>query len=46
MLMIIYTQEITANGPGEQIPNPGRCVMPENFETNSTPPPATPPPKP
>ena len=51
MLMIIYTQEITAKGPGEQIPSAGRCVMPENFDKADNPlqlppePPATPPPK-
>src|SRR5689334_14928770 len=44
MLMIIYTQEITmAGGPGEQIPSPGRCVMPENFDKDA---PIDPPPKP
>src|SRR5262245_2462671 len=36
MLMIIYTQEITmAGGPGEQIPSPGRCVLPENFDKDA-----------
>jgi len=42
MLMIIYTQEITASGPGEQIPSPGRCVMPDNFQAPSTTPPQQP----
>ena len=37
MLMIIYTQELTLSGAGEQIPSPGKCVMPENFEKPSTP---------
>ena len=37
MLMIIYTQEITLSGIGDQIPSPGRCVMPENFDKPSTP---------
>jgi len=46
MLMIIYTQEITASGPGEQIPSPGKCVTPRNFEAPSTPPPPTPPAQP
>jgi hypothetical protein len=45
MLMIIYTQEITASGPGEQIPSPGKCVMPENFAAPSTPSPQTPAPQ-
>lgn len=43
MLMIIYTQELTLSGAGEQIPSPGRCVMPENFDKDA---PASPPPKP
>gem|GEM_PF-6142210 len=42
MLMIIYTQEITASGPGEQIASPGRCVTPDNFEASSTPSPQPP----
>lgn len=46
MLMIIYTQEITASGPGEQIANPGKCVTPKNFEAPSTPSPSTPPAQP
>ena len=44
MLMIIYTQELTLSGAGEQIPSPGKCVMPENFEKPSTPEPPGPPP--
>ena len=43
MLMIIYTQELTLSGAGEQIPSPGRCVMPENFDKDA---PANPPPPP
>lgn len=37
MLMIVYTQEITMSGPGDQIPTPGRCVMPENFDKPENP---------
>jgi hypothetical protein len=44
MLMIIYTQELTLSGAGEQIPSPGRCVMPENFDKPSAP--EQPPPQP
>ena len=40
MLMIIYTQELTLSGAGEQIPSPGRCIMPENFDKPSTPQPS------
>ena len=40
MLMLIYTQEITASGPGEQIVSPGNCVLADKFD----PPAATPPP--
>ena len=48
MLMIIYTQELTLSGAGEQIPSPGRCIMPENFDKPSTtePPPPGPTQKP
>lgn len=42
MLMIVYTQEITMSGPGEQVPSPGRCVMPDNFQESSTPSPPQP----
>jgi len=40
MLMLIYTQEITASGPGEQIVSPGNCVLADKFD----PPAAAPPP--
>ena len=36
MLMIIYTQELSLSGVGDQIASPGRCVMPENFDKPST----------
>ncbi|MEO8301474.1 MAG: hypothetical protein ABI608_06765 [Rhizomicrobium sp.] len=41
MLMMIYTQEITASGPGPQIASPGNCVLASRFD----PPPAVTPDK-
>lgn len=40
MLVMIYTQEITASGPGEQIIRPGNCVLADKFDapTQATPP--------
>jgi hypothetical protein len=32
LLTIIYTQQITASGVGEQIGSPGDCVQPSKFE--------------
>lgn len=46
MLMIIYTQELTLSGAGEQIPSPGRCVMPENFDKDAPADPPLPPQQP
>ena len=45
MLVLIYTQEITAAGPGEQIVSPGHCVLADKFDAPAPPPgqPVTPP---
>ena len=32
MLMIVYTQEITAAGVGPQVASPGDCVSPSKFD--------------
>lgn len=31
LLMVIYTQQITAAGPGEQVASPGSCISPNKF---------------
>jgi len=35
LLTVIYTQQITASGIGEQIGSPGDCISPSKFETAS-----------
>lgn len=42
MLMMIYTQEITASGPGPQIVSPGNCVLASKFDAPTAPPDKTP----
>lgn len=32
LLVVIYTQQITASGPGPQIASPGNCVSPSKFD--------------
>jgi len=38
LLTIIYTQQITASGIGEQIGSPGDCIQPSRFEATTPPP--------
>ena len=40
LLMVIYTQQITAAGPGEQVASPGNCISPSKFDAppNNNPP--------
>lgn len=38
LLMVIYTQQITASGPGEQVASPGDCVSPSKFAPPNNPP--------
>jgi len=38
LLMVIYTQQITASGPGEQVANPGNCISPSKFDAPNNPP--------
>lgn len=40
MLVLVYTQEITAAGPGPQVINPGNCVLASKFDAPATTPPA------
>jgi hypothetical protein len=32
LLVVIYTQQITASGPGPQITSPGNCISPSKFD--------------
>jgi hypothetical protein len=32
LLVVIYTQQITASGPGPQIASPGNCISPSKFD--------------
>jgi len=32
LLVVIYTQQITASGPGPEIASPGDCVSPSKFD--------------
>jgi hypothetical protein len=43
LLTVIYTQQITASGVGEQIGHPGDCISPDKFEVTSPAPGGTPP---
>jgi len=36
LLMVIYTQQITASGPGEQVASPGNCISPSKFDAPPT----------
>ena len=38
LLVVIYTQQISASGPGPQIASPGNCISPSKFDI---PPPAS-----
>ena len=40
LLMVIYTQQITASGPGEQVASPGNCISPSKFDAPASNPPA------
>jgi hypothetical protein len=39
LLVVIYTQKITASGPGEQVASPGDCVPTGKFDVPPQPPP-------
>ena len=32
LLVVIYTQQISASGPGPQIASPGNCISPSKFD--------------
>ncbi len=32
LLVLIYTQQITASGPGPEVTSPGDCVSPSKFD--------------
>ena len=36
LLMVIYTQQITASGPGEQVASPGNCISSSKFDAPQT----------
>jgi len=40
LLVVIYSQKITAAGPGEEVALPGDCISPSKFD--ATPAPAAP----
>jgi hypothetical protein len=42
LLVVIYTQPITASGPGAEVASPGDCISPSKFDPDS---PAPAPPK-
>jgi hypothetical protein len=44
LLTVIYTQQITASGVGEQIGSPGDCISPDKFDTTVPQPSSAPPP--
>jgi hypothetical protein len=40
LLVLVYTQKITASGPGEQVVSPGDCVSADKFGVPPESPPA------
>lgn len=38
LLVLVYTQKITASGPGEQVVSPGDCVTADKFGVAAAPP--------
>lgn len=40
LMVVIYTQKITASGPGEQEASPGDCVATDKFGVPPEPPPS------
>lgn len=38
LLVVIYSQKITAAGPGEEVALPGDCISPSKFDATPAPP--------